>query len=186
MTTLILIVVAILASVVEGENFSESSVILRDATLSGAKYNGATKWPDEKFDPKKAGATLKVDIDKETLRQQLSPEYRDHPILNNHKTWHTFYEQTECGPVWTSRYNKELRSANIETLADFALFIMVCSLEFVNKSTHGNNYRFHHPTPSGYIPSLKTNPFGGWGWKVALKELKDQGFNWQEFLVNDK
>ncbi len=128
---------------------------------------------------------VKVNVDKEALRQQLSSEYHDHLILDDNSTWPAIYKQSECGPIWANRYNKELELANIETVADFALFIMVCNLEFVNKATYGDIHRFHHPTPDGQIPTLRTKEFGGWGWQVALKELERRDFNWQEFLVND-
>ncbi len=120
------------------------------------------------------------------LDHHLLPEYRHHPILGDNTTWRTIYYQAGAGPAWTTRYSKELKSAQIETVADFARFIMLCNLAYVRKSTFGSIYRFHHPAPNGQVPSLKTNPFGGWGWQTALATLQNRGFDWATFLINDK
>jgi len=123
-------------------------------------------------------------VDKDALRSQLAPEYRDHSILKDKTTWHDIYKATGLNPIWTGRYRNELASAHIRTVEDFALFIMVFGLEFRYKYVWGNVFRFHKTTPDGQEVTLKTKSFGGWAWSTALSELEKRGFNWREFVVN--
>jgi hypothetical protein len=104
------------------------------------------------------------DYDKSALWEKIPDEYKDHPILKDTTTlFSIFREKTGCGPIWSGRYRNELASAQLITIADFALLIITLGFEFAGNSRFGPCYAF-----MGGKPSLRTKEFGGWAWGVVL------------------
>jgi hypothetical protein len=120
----------------------------------------------------------------EALHARLSPEQRQHPILQDGTPWGDLYATKLRSKVWVSRYRNELASVGIETAADFALFVMVLGLRFWYAYDWGNCFLFARPTPDGQEVQLQTKSFGGWAWDATLGELKTRGFDWETFVVN--
>ena len=114
----------------------------------------------------------------------LTEEQRAHSILQDDTSWYSIYKTAGLNRIWTSRYRNELASVGIETVADFALFIMVLGLRFWYAYDWGNCFLFARSTSDGQEVKLQTKSFGGWAWDTTLGELKTRGFDWEAFVVN--
>jgi uncharacterized protein with ParB-like and HNH nuclease domain len=121
---------------------------------------------------------LNKEYDKSGLWEKLPSEYQNHPVLRDETTLYSIFEKTGCGKRWSGTYRKELASAQLITLADFALLVVTLGIKVTNKNQFGNFYTF-----IGGTPSLKTQSFGSWAWGVVLGELKKRGLDWTKFVA---
>ncbi len=131
--------------------------------------------------------TTKMYETPEGLESQIKvtlPTLREnHPIFRDLTDWYLIFRQNKLGNRWSGSYRSALNEVGIITVADFATRIVQLGLEEYGMSTNGPLYRFLYPGPDGKRTQFPTDRFGGYGWKVVMRELNNRGFRWQDYLA---
>ena len=170
---------AIAVCVVRADHARRESEQARIVAMFRRLHGGASALPASALDELRA---VRIADDRAPSRAD-SPPAAAHPILADRTTWHAIFAATGARELWVDRYVGELRHNRIETVADFARWIMLCGITVRKKQRQGAVYRFAAPAPDGFLPDLAMTEFGGWAWKVALLEMADRGFDWLEYVV---
>jgi len=127
------------------------------------------------------GGGVSKEYDKSALWNKVPDVFKDHPVLKDETTLFSIFRyKTGCGPQFSGRYKKELDSAQLFTVSDFALLVITLGLEYSHSNQFGKFYVFN-----GGIPHLKTISFGSWAWGVVLGVLKSKGLDWEKFVIKD-
>ena len=170
---------AIAVCVVTADHTRREREQARIVELFRRLHRGASPLPASTLE--ELNAVRIADVAAPQPADSVSP--MEHPILADRTSWQSVFAVTGSRELWTDRYVAELRRNRIETVADFARWIMLCGIAVRKKQRQGAVYRFHTPSAEGFLPNLAITEFGGWAWKVALLELADRGFDWLEYVV---
>ena len=105
-------------------------------------------------------------------------------VLQDKETWGDVYKAAKVGS-WYGKYRNELARSGIRTVADFALAIIDAGLEQWWGGKRGGVYRFRYAGPDQQRVALNPAKFGETGWNIALRVLKQRGFDWEDYVIEE-